>query len=106
MVLCFSLVGHEQKVGHKISAHVLWPKEYVMLVNIVVFQITDSFTAEETLVVSRLKLSLLQISADTGGKKYLNAQLHTSVFHSRNNTSSSKESKQLQAVDVLSAKLN
>lgn len=46
VVLCFSLVGHEQKVGHKTFAHGLWPKEFVMLVKLVLFQMIDCFTAE------------------------------------------------------------
>lgn len=28
VLLCFSLVGHELKVGHKTFAHGPWPKEY------------------------------------------------------------------------------
>ncbi len=43
VVLCFSLIGREQKVGHKTFAHVLWPKKYVMLVNIVLFQMIVCF---------------------------------------------------------------
>lgn len=45
MLLCFSLVGHEQKVGHETFAHGLWLKDYVMLVDIVLLQIIDCFMA-------------------------------------------------------------
>lgn len=46
VLLCLSLVGHELKVGHKTFPHGLWPKEYVMLVNIVLLQIIDCFMGE------------------------------------------------------------
>lgn len=69
VLLCFSLVGHELKVGHKTFAHGLWPKEYVMLVNIVLFQITDCFTAEENYLYCRslliFKGGKVHVSTDT-----------------------------------------
>lgn len=46
VLLCFSLVGLEQKLGHETFAHGLWPKEYVMLVNIVLLQMIDGLMAE------------------------------------------------------------